>query len=283
MRLAGPIPDADATIGGRRLASLLAQARNCTVLTGAGLSTESGVPDFRSPGSPWLVNTPIPFSAFTTDMAARREAWRRKFVMDDIYAHARPARGHHVVRELALRGPVDLVVTQNIDGLHQAAGLPADRLVEIHGNGTYAACLACGERHELAPLRTAFETDGDVPGCRDCGGLVKSATITFGQTMPRDRLARAIRAARDCDLFLVLGCSLLVHPAAQLPILARESGAVLAIVTMSATPADGIADLLVRADLGDTLSACALEMDLDISHQAGMPGVPASETGGTGA
>lgn len=253
----GRAAQTDPERGGQLLADLLGRARRCVVLTGAGLSTESGVPDFRSPGSPWRVHAPIPFQSFLRDPAARQEAWRRKFAMDDLYAGARPARGHEVVRDLALSGRVACVVTQNIDGLHQAAGLPEDRLVEIHGNGTYAACLDCGERHELAPLRVRFEAQGEVDPCRNCSGLVKSATITFGQAMPRERLARAVREACDCDLFLVLGCSLMVRPAADLPVLAREAGADLAIVTKGPTPLDGLARLLVKADLGDTLSACA--------------------------
>lgn len=263
-----PVIEQDPACGGRRLAERLGQARKCVVLTGAGLSTESGVPDFRTPGSPWLVNKPIPYQAFLAHEDVRREAWRRKFAMDDHFAGALPSRGHRVVRELVAGGPVDIVITQNIDGLHQASGLPEQSLVEIHGNGTYAACLACGERHELAPLRSHFERHGDAPGCRHCGGLVKSATIAFGQPMPRDRLARAVAAARDCDLFLVLGSSLVVRPAADLPALAREAGADLVIVTKSETPLDRLANIVIRADLGDTLSACAHHLGLDLTQRS---------------
>jgi NAD-dependent deacetylase len=253
----------DAAEGGRQLARMLALSRRCVVLTGAGISTESGVPDFRTAGSPWLVNKPIPFREFVAHHEVRREAWRRKFVMDDHFAGAQPARGHRVVRQLAARGPVDLVITQNIDGLHQASGLPAEKLVEIHGNGTYAACLDCQERHELDRVRAHFEQHGDAPGCRACGGIVKSATIAFGQPMPRAPMSRALNATQSCDLFLVLGSSLVVRPAADLPALARDAGADLVIVTRGETPLDGLAHAVIRADLGDTLSTCAQEMGLD--------------------
>lgn len=237
------------------LAAALAAGRRMVAFTGAGISTESGVPDFRSPGSPWLVNKPIPYEAFVSSAEARREAWRRKFAMDDHFAGAAPSTGHLVLAELVRAGRMQAIITQNIDGLHQAAGLGADKVIEIHGNGTYAACLECSERHELAEIRFGFETQGFAPPCRACGGLVKSATISFGQRMPEAAMRRAADLAADCDVFLVLGSSLVVYPAAELPVIAKRAGALLVIVNREPTPLDGLADILVADEIGVALSA----------------------------
>lgn len=226
------------------------QARRIVAFTGAGISTESGVPDFRSPGSPWMSNKPIPFEAFIASAAARHEAWRRKFTMDDLYKGAEPAEGHRALVRLRQAGRLAAVITQNIDGLHQASGLPAEDVIEIHGNGTYATCLDCGLRHELPGIRRHFESHGHPPACDDCGGLVKSATISFGQRMPAAAMARAAALAADCDLFLVVGSSLVVYPAAELPVLARQQGARLVIVNREPTPLDPIADLVWRGEIG---------------------------------
>ena len=234
------------------LARLLGEAETVTVFTGAGISTECGVPDYRSPGSPWRVHQPIGFKDYVADPARRAEAWRRKFAMDDLYAGARPGRGHRAVARWAERSLVGAVITQNIDGLHQAAGLPLDKLVELHGNGTYAACLSCGTRYALAPIRKAFEYDGTLPHC-PCGGIVKSASIAFGQPLMEADLARAAEAAIGCDLFLILGSTLLVRPASRFPELALRQGARLAIVNREPTPLDHAAVAAVHADIGDVL------------------------------
>lgn len=231
------------------IAEALGSAARVVAFTGAGISTECGVPDFRSPGSAWRRYPPIDFAAFRASAETRVEAWRRKFAMDDVYAGAQPGRTHHALAHLTAQGRIGLVITQNIDGLHQAAGLAADRLVELHGNGTFARCLSCGERHELADVRARLEATGRAPACR-CGGMVKSATVAFGQAVPGEAMARASEAALACDVFLVLGSSLTVRPAAVLPELAERSGARLVIVNRDATPLDGIADLVVRADVG---------------------------------
>ena len=234
------------------LARLLGEAENVTVFTGAGLSTECGVPDYRSPGSPWRVHRPIGFKDYLADPAQRAEAWRRKFAMDDLYAGARPGRGHRAIARWAERSLVGAVITQNIDGLHQAAGLPQDKLIELHGNGTYAACLSCGTRYALAPIRAAFEHDGTVPLCC-CGGIVKSASIAFGQSLAEADLGRAAGAALECDLFLILGSTLLVRPASRFPELARRHGARLAIVNHEPTPLDHVAVAAIHADIGEVL------------------------------
>lgn len=179
----------------------------------------------------------------------RREAWRRKFAVDDATRGAAPNAAHLAIARLVEAGRVALVVTQNIDGLHGASGVPAASLVELHGNGTYAHCLDCGLRHELQDVREAFETTGDAPDCRRCGGLVKSATISFGQAMPVEAMMRAHAAAESCDLFLVLGSSLVVYPAAGLPVAAKRAGASLVIANREPTELDPLADLLIRTDL----------------------------------
>lgn len=227
-----------------------------TVLTGAGISTECGVPDFRSPGSPWRIHQPIGFADFVSDPALRAEAWRRKFAMDDIYKDARPGRSHVALVRLSDRGILRSVITQNIDGLHQAAGLDADRLVELHGNGTYARCLSCGLRVELPTVRVHFEATGEAPLC-PCGGLVKSATIAFGQPLDPDTMAKAVAAVSDCDILLAIGSSLVVRPASRLPLIARDRGATLVIVNREPTPLDDDADHVIRADAGAFLTALA--------------------------
>ena len=234
------------------LKAILADARTITAFTGAGISTECGVPDFRSPGSPWLANKPVAFQDFITDPQLRAEAWRRKFFMDDLYAGAKPGRTHLVLTRLVAKGRVTGIITQNIDGLHTQAGVPADKLAELHGNGTFATCLACGQRHELCDIRRKFEVTGHAPVC-DCGGLVKSATISFGQALPRAAMDKARAMTQACDLFLVLGSSLLVRPAAQLPVIAHENGAKLVIVNREPTPLDTLADYVVHADVGTLL------------------------------
>lgn len=243
----------DAREGSAALARLLDAARVVTVFTGAGISTESGVPDYRSPGSPWRVHAPIGFKDFLADPALRAEAWRRKFAMDDLYAGAAPSRGHRAVARWVAAGLARTVVTQNIDGLHGAAGRAGDDIVELHGNGGHARCLGCGARHALAPIRARFERDGALPECR-CGGIVKSASIAFGQALDEGTLHRAAAAALGCDLFVVLGSTLLVRPAARFPELALRNGARLAIVNREPTPLDGAADLVVRGDIGDALA-----------------------------
>jgi NAD-dependent deacetylase len=251
---------ADLEAGADALAERLAGSRRLVALTGAGLSTECGVPDFRSPGSPWKVHKPIGFAEFMASAEMRREAWRRKFTMDDLYRGVRPGRGHRALVDLAGRGQLLMVITQNIDNLHQASGLPADRLVELHGNGSYASCLDCGVRHALGPIRERFERDAEPASCEACGGIVKSATIAFGQAMPEAPLRAAVEAAAACDLMLVLGSSLVVQPAARLPLLAAGRGAALVIANREPTPLDAAADLVLRADLGSLLQQAVAKL-----------------------
>ena len=235
------------------LRDLIEQSSRIVAFTGAGISTECGVPDFRSKDSPWLRYKPIEFDLFMSDVLMREEAWRRKFALDDIYSHAQPGRGHYALANLVASEKMPAIITQNIDNLHQASGVPAEHIIELHGNGTYATCLTCGLRHELDVLRRDFEATGAAPECRECGGPVKSATVSFGQAMPEAAMRRAHAAAIDCDLFLAIGSSLVVYPAASFPMLARQHQARLVILNGEPTPLDSEADLILRGDIGDIL------------------------------
>src|SRR5579863_2657485 len=177
--------------GPAALKRMLDQSRRAVVFTGAGISTESGIPDFRSPGGIWTQMAPIDFSEFLASEEARRETWRRRFAADATLRRARPNRGHRAIAELMRRGSAAAVITQNIDGLHQASGIPEDRVVELHGNTTYAHCLDCAQRYELEVVRLALERGGAAPVCDSCGGFLKTATISFGQAMPPLPMRRA--------------------------------------------------------------------------------------------
>ena len=240
-----------------RLAHLVAEARRAVVFTGAGMSTESGIPDFRSPGGVWSRMRPIYFDEFVTSEEMRREAWTRVFSGVAGWVGAKPNAGHTAVARLVARGKVSAVITQNVNNLHQDSGVPAERIVELHGNATYATCLRCALRHELEVLKQSFLGRGEIPSCRECGGLVKTATISFGQAMPQDAMARAERETLACDLFIVLGSSLVVYPAAGFPLLAKEKGAKLAIVNREPTEQDSFADAVLHEEIGAVLKAVA--------------------------
>lgn len=229
-------------------------AERVVVFTGAGISTESGIPDFRSPGGVWSKMKPIMFQDFVASRDARREAWTRVFNKTAGWTGAAPNAGHHAVAKLVEAGKVTSVITQNVDNLHQDSGVPADKVIEVHGNASYAKCLQCGKRYEFEALRHRWEADEDIT-CMFCTGLVKSATISFGQPMPEAEMERATEEALLADLFLVLGSSLVVYPAAGLPIVAKKAGSRLAIVNREETDLDPYADLVLNTDIGPLMSA----------------------------
>ncbi len=235
------------------LSTYLAEASRIVVFTGAGISTESGIPDFRSPQGLWSQFQPIQYQDFIASEAQRREAWRRKFLIDRDIRRARPNQGHRAVQALVAQGKCQWLITQNIDGLHQLSGIADARIIELHGNGTYAKCLACERRHELAPIEERFIAEGHLPHCEGCGGLVKAATISFGQPMPVDAMKRAEQASLACDLMLVLGSSLVVYPAAAFPLRAQRNGARLVIINREPTAQDAQADLVIHGEIGPTL------------------------------
>ena len=221
--------------------------------TGAGISTECGIPDFRSPGGIWTRMAPINFDDFVRSRDMRDEAWRRRLAMEDQFGAARPGRGHRALASLFSRGKSPGLITQNVDNLHQASGIPRERVVELHGNTTYATCLDCAERYELAWVRERFAASNSAPDCA-CGGYIKTATVSFGQAMPEEAMRRAEEMTLSCDLFLAIGSSLVVWPAAGFPLMAKRNGARLAILNREPTEFDAVADLVVRADIGATLA-----------------------------
>jgi NAD-dependent deacetylase len=245
----------DIETGIARLRDLVETSAVIVPFTGAGISTECGIPDFRSPGGLWTKYAPIGFDEFLSSAAMRSEAWRRRFAMDRHFSTARPGSGHRALASLHRVGKIPAVITQNIDNLHQASGFAADNVVELHGNTTYATCLDCGLRYELAWVRQCFESAGHAPDCTACGGYIKTATISFGQAMPEAAMRRAESLASTCDLFLTIGSSLVVWPAAGFPLLAKRSGARLVIINRDPTDFDEIADLVVHADIGQTLES----------------------------
>jgi NAD-dependent deacetylase len=238
-----------------RLQELIDAAGVVLPFTGAGISTECGIPDFRSPGGIWTKMQPIPYDAFVASREMRDESWRRRFVMEEQFGAARPGRGHLALASLYRVGKVSAVITQNIDNLHQASGIAADHIVELHGNTTYATCLECAKRYELAWVRARFEAEGGkAPDCPDCGGYIKTATVSFGQAMPQEAMRRAEELTTSCDLFLAIGSSLVVWPAAGFPLMAKRNGARLVIINRDPTDFDDVADLVVRQDIGSALA-----------------------------
>jgi NAD-dependent deacetylase len=236
------------------LQDMIREAKVVLPFTGAGISTECGIPDFRSPGGIWTKNRPIPFDEFLASQEARNESWRRRFALGDAFGHAQPGRGHRALASLYHAGKVPAVVTQNIDNLHQASGIAPEQVVELHGNTTYALCLDCERQYELSWVRERMEAgNGCAPDCETCGGFIKTATISFGQPMPDTAMRRAQDFTLSCDLFLAIGSSLVVWPAAGFPLMAKRNGARLIIINREPTDFDDAADLVVRGDIGTVL------------------------------
>lgn len=242
----------DLRSGVERLGDMIAAASTIVPFTGAGISTECGIPDFRSPGGVWERNRPIGFDEFLASPEARNESWRRRFAMEATFAAARPGRGHRALASLYRAGKVPSVITQNIDNLHQASGISPDHVVELHGNTTYARCVGCGQRYELGWVKQRYDEAG-APDCIDCGDPIKTATISFGQAMPEDAMRRATELTQHCDLFIAIGSSLVVWPAAGFPMMAKDRGARLVIINRDPTDQDDVADLVIRHDIGETL------------------------------
>lgn len=238
-----------------RFRAMVAAAKHIVFFTGAGISTESGIPDFRSPGTGiWNKIKPIEFQAFLASEERRQESWRRRFGDGgNQWTDAKPNRGHRAVAKLISDGLATAVITQNVDNLHQDSGVPDNQVIELHGNARYAKCLDCETRYELADLKSQFDTLGRVEPCSRCGGIIKTATISFGQAMPQDAMARAQDRTNTCDLFIVLGSSLVVYPAAGFPEYAKRLGAGLVIVNREPTLLDDLADLVLHREIGATM------------------------------
>ena len=245
-------PDLQTAIN--HLRGLIDRARVIAPFTGAGISTECGIPDFRSPGGLWTKNHPIPYQDFISSQEMRNEAWRRRFALEANFSAARPGRGHRALASLHRAGKIPAVITQNIDNLHQASGFTSECVVELHGNTTYAICLGCDQRYELSWVRERFEPAEEAPACPGCGGHIKSATISFGQGMPVAAMQRAEELTLACDLFIAVGSSLVVWPAAGFPLMAKRNGSALVIINREPTDFDNLADLVIRQDIGDALA-----------------------------
>lgn len=234
------------------LAKHIEAADRIVIFTGAGISTESGIPDFRSPGGVWSKMKPIYFQDFVANLSARKESWKRVFNRTAGWTGASPNIGHHVIAKLVEIGKVTRVVTQNVDNLHQDGGVPDEKVVEIHGNASYAKCLQCGKRYDYEALRPRWEADEDLI-CDFCTGLLKSATISFGQAMPEDEMTLAESEAQSCDLMIALGSSLVVYPAANIPLIAKQNGAKYVIINREPTEHDVYADLVIHSEIGPLL------------------------------
>ncbi len=237
------------------------------VFTGAGISTESGIPDFRSPGGLWEKYRPIMYGDFMASAESRKEYWARSKATYPHLARAEPNAAHRAVVQLHAWGKLDVCITQNIDRLHQRAGLAEEAILELHGNAMFVNCqdAACGAQYTREDVQQVLEGGVDVPTCDACGGILKSATVSFGQPMPERETAEALERSRACDLFLVIGSSLVVYPAAHCPVVAKQAGARVAILNREPTEHDKYADLTLAATAGPTMQALldALRPDLE--------------------
>jgi NAD-dependent deacetylase len=236
-----------------RLVSALSAARKILVFTGAGISTHSGIPDFRGPNGVWKRRQPVYFQEFLESDEKRREYWDYKLEGYTQFSQAKPNAVHEAIARLEQAGRVEAVVTQNIDGLHQAAGTADARLVEVHGTNRWVECVGCGARSEPAPAMAAFARTREVPRCAGCGGWLKLATISFGQALVPAVLDRAFAAAGRCDLVVALGSTLSVHPAASIPLAAQRRGVPFVIINRGPTDQDELATLRLDGDVGEIL------------------------------
>lgn len=236
----------------KTIASWLQNAQLAVAFTGAGISTESGIPDFRSPGGVWSTSQPVYFDEFLRSAEARQAYWQQKVTTHEEFIRAVPNRGHVVLAKWEGAGYLRGVITQNIDGLHQLAG--SQQVLELHGTARVVACLECEARFDAGEMVQRFVAQGYPPECPACGGLLKHATVSFGQQLPTDVLEKAVEWSAQADLFLAMGSSLVVRPAASLPELAQQRGARLVIINREPTPLDHLADLVIRGSIGETLS-----------------------------
>lgn len=256
------------------VADAVRASRKMVVFTGAGISTESGIPDYRGPNGVWKTNRIPTVENVRTDRAGREERWAQQQRHYPDMVAREPNAGHRAVADLQRSGRVSAIVTQNIDGLHQKAGSDPDSVIELHGSSHWARCMSCGRRYPMAEI-VARVAEGEAdPRCEVCGGVLRSSTILFGEALPEKALRQAVDASSDADMMLVVGSSLAVKPAAQLPVLARRNGAGLLIVNREPTPLDDIAHAVVRGEAGPVLATLA---DLVVNGSRG--GEPTSEKG----
>lgn len=236
-----------------QFSELISEASNIVILTGAGISTESGVPDFRSPGGLWEQFRIVEYGEYVESEEARIEDWGRRFYMKDQIGAVEPNVGHRKIAEWMKSGKCSYLITQNVDGLHQRGGAPAGKIIEIHGNATTASCISCGLHAPMDECRKQFEITGVSPKCSSCGGLIKADVVMFGEQMPMGKTNKAFEIAQTADLFLAIGTSLVVQPAAVLPLHAKRNGAKFAILNRDPTELDRFADCVVNGEIGEVL------------------------------
>ena len=241
-----------------KLQRLIEKSKKLVFFTGAGMSTNSGIPDFRGPKGVWKTSTPIYFQDFMGSKDKRIESWERKFSNELNIDLAKPNSGHLKLAEIINAKEEAHLITQNVDNLHQDSGINDSKITELHGNATYAKCLDCLKRYELDALKKEFLETKEPPNCNECGGIIKTATISFGQAMPEAEMIAAQRVSIQSDLFICLGSSLAVFPAADLPLLAKETDANLIIVNNEPTQMDHLSDLVINSDISETLSEITL-------------------------
>jgi len=237
------------------ISEMIVQSKRVVVFTGAGISTESGIPDFRSPGGIWDKFDPDEFTyqKFLASETSREKYWEFSKSSWPTIAAAKPNRGHYAIAELHNMGKLDCVITQNIDNLHQESGIPEDKMIELHGTMKWVICLECGKKYPRQEIQSRVESGEKVPRCDTCSGIVKPATISFGQPMPEKETREAQKRSANCDLLLVAGSSLVVYPAAQIPLIAKDNGAKLIIINLTPTPHDHYADIIIHEKTGGTL------------------------------
>jgi len=239
----------------QEVAELIINAKKLVVFSGAGISTESGIPDFRSPGGIWSRFDPDDFTyqKFVSDPEARRKQWRM-LGEGHLTTLAEPNLAHYAIAELDKLGRLDCVITQNVDNLHQKAGVPADKVFELHGNMQWAVCLSCGRRYPFEQIKLRLDKGEEIPDCQACHGILKPNAVFFGEQLPYDVLTEASNRSSGCDLFIVVGSTLVINPAAQMPVYAVRAGAKLVIVNLSSTPMDGEATVLIKAKAGEAMT-----------------------------
>jgi NAD-dependent deacetylase len=251
-------------------AEFILASKKIVVFTGAGISTESGIPDFRSPGGIWDRYNPndLTYQKFLTLESSREKYWERQKNLWPIIASAKPNAGHMAIADLYKMGKLDCVITQDGDGLHQRSGLPGDKVIELHGSWTRALCLSCGRKYPSENIQPRLDAGEKIPTCKACGGILKPDVIQFGQAMPIRETSEAQSKAAECDMFLVCGSSLVVYPAAEMPLLAKENGAKLVIINLTTTPHDEIADIIINEKIGDVLPRITSLVKAHLSNQA---------------
>ncbi len=236
-----------------KIARKIAEGGKNIIFTGAGISTESGIPDYRSQGWIWDKYKPVYFNEFMSSKESRIEYWRRWQELYPDLIQAKPNSAHMALFKMAELGLIESVITQNIDGLHQVSGLPDEMIIELHGNTRRIRCMSCSNISKIEDIKKRLEGGDPAPEC-ECGGFLKPDTISFGQAMPVKEVEKATRLSQNCDFMMVIGSTLLVQPAAHMPLYAKNSGAFLAIVNLSKTPCDEVCDALIHKKAGKALS-----------------------------